>query len=56
MIDKYRPYILYTFIFVVVFFCLMWTLDALYPNISPAYNPFLQFLTIMKDILGMVIT
>lgn len=56
MIDKYKTYIIYTFIALVVFFCMIWTLDALNPNISPAYNPFLQFLNIMKDILKMVIT
>ena len=55
MIDKYRTNILYTFIFVIVLFCFMWVVDAFRADVSPAYQPFLQFLQIMKDIISMVI-
>lgn len=54
--DTNKTYTLYTFIFVVIFFCFMWVVDAFRPDVSPAYQPFLTFLQIMKEIVSMVIT
>ena len=53
--DTNKTYTLYTFIFVIVLFCFMWVVDAFRADVSPAYQPFLQFLQIMKDIISMVI-